>query len=155
MTALLGGRLIRRPLDRLLDVADRWRTGDFTARTGLRPDRSEFGRLAAAFDRMAVAQEARERALRIALESTTDNVIVLDRSWRITYLNARARAQVAPGRDVLGQVYLGCLSRAPRKARSARPTGRRWSVACRRGCPHRRSFPRPISRPMRIRRMTV
>jgi HAMP domain-containing protein len=56
---LLGTYLIRRPLDRLLDVADRWRTGDLAARTGIPDDGSEFGRLAGAFDSMAMAQEAR------------------------------------------------------------------------------------------------
>ena len=64
-TALAGTRLIRRPLDRLLRVADQWRHGDLAARTGLPADNSEFGRLAAAFDSMAVAQENRERTLRV------------------------------------------------------------------------------------------
>nr|WP_294554094.1 PAS domain-containing protein [uncultured Rhodopila sp.] len=44
------------------------------------------------------------RALHIALESTTDSVIVVDRDWRFTYLNARAKAQIAHGRDLMGQV---------------------------------------------------
>ncbi len=139
MTALLGRNLIRRPLGRLLLAADRWRTGDFTARTGLRPDRSEFGRLAAAFDRMAMAQEARESALRNALESTTDNVMVLDRSWRITYLNARAKAQIAPGRDVLGQVYWDVFPGA-----AASPFGRAYRTAMERGVPARVSAPSVI-----------
>ena len=104
LTALLGPRLIRRPVNRLLGMADRWRAGDLAARTGLRGDRSEFGRLAAAFDAMAAALDSRERALRTALESTTDSVIVFDRTWRITYLNARAKAHVAQGRDLVGQV---------------------------------------------------
>ncbi len=52
----------------------------------------------------AVVQEAREHAQRTALESTTDSVIVLDRSWRYTYLNERAKMRLAPGRDLLGQV---------------------------------------------------
>jgi len=64
-TALAGTRLIRRPLDQLLKVADRWRHGDLAARTGLHADSSEFGRLAAAFDSMAVAQENRECTLRL------------------------------------------------------------------------------------------
>jgi PAS domain S-box-containing protein len=42
------------------------------------------------------------RALHIALESTTDSVIVLDRAWRFTYLNERAKAQIAHGRDLMG-----------------------------------------------------
>jgi PAS domain S-box-containing protein len=44
------------------------------------------------------------RALHIALESTTDSVIVFDRDWRFTYLNARAKAQIAHGRDLMGQL---------------------------------------------------
>ena len=104
LTVVLGRHLIRRPLDRLIAVADRWRTGDLAARTNLPADSSEFGRLAAAFDRMAAALEAREIALCTALESTTNSVAVLDRSWRYTYLNARAKAKVAQGRDLLGQV---------------------------------------------------
>ena len=44
------------------------------------------------------------RALRIALESTTDSVIVMDREWRFTYLNERAKAHIAQGRDLMGQV---------------------------------------------------
>ena len=64
-TALAGTHLIRRPLDRLLLVADRWRSGDLAARTGLPADSSEFGRLAAAFDSMAEAQGNREHALRL------------------------------------------------------------------------------------------
>ncbi len=103
LTALLGPRLIRRPVNRLLGVADRWRLGDLAARTGLGKDRSEFGRLAAAFDSMAAALAAREHALRTALESTTDSVIVFDRTWRITFVNARAKAHVGQGRDLVGQ----------------------------------------------------
>jgi hypothetical protein len=63
LTTLIGKFLIRRPLDRLLAVADRWRTGDFVARTGLAEGQSEFGRLAGAFDRMAAARQVRELEL--------------------------------------------------------------------------------------------
>jgi PAS domain S-box-containing protein len=104
LTALLGSHLIRRPVARLLDAADRWRSGDLAARSGVRADGSEFGRLAGAFDGMAAALESRERALRTTLESTTDSVIAIDRNWRITYLSERARAHVAQGRDVAGMV---------------------------------------------------
>jgi PAS domain S-box-containing protein len=104
ITALLGRQLIRRPLDRLLRVADRWRTGDLAARTDLPKNKGEFGRLADAFDRMAAAQEARENALRNTLESTTDSVVAVDRAWRVTYLNEHAKTQLAlQGRDILGQ----------------------------------------------------
>jgi len=100
LTALVGRHVVRRPLDRLLAVADRWRTGDFAARTGLREDGSEFGRLAGAFDRMAAAQVARESALResetrlqLAREAAgfgvwdwdlaTNAVVWSDEQWRL------------------------------------------------------------------------
>jgi signal transduction histidine kinase/HAMP domain-containing protein len=102
ITALLGGRTIRRPVAALLQITHLWQSGDLTARTGLQKDGSEFGRLAAAFDAMAEAQEARDHALRMALESTTDCVIVLDRSWRFTFVNKRAAAKIAHGRDLIG-----------------------------------------------------
>jgi PAS domain S-box-containing protein len=104
VTALLGTRLIRQPVQRLLRTADRWRTGDLAARTGLLSDRSEFGRLATAFDDMASAHQSRDRALRTALESTTDSVMVLDRGWRFTYLNQNAKAQISQGQDLIGRV---------------------------------------------------
>jgi PAS domain S-box-containing protein len=44
------------------------------------------------------------RALHVALESTTDSVVVLDRAWRFTYLNERARAQLERGGELMGQV---------------------------------------------------
>ena len=104
VTALLGTGLIRRPAERLLRIAERWRSGDLAARSGLGGNRSEFGRLAAAFDIMAEALQARERALSTALESTTDVVMVLDRAWRFTYLNAHAKAYLPQDHDLLGQV---------------------------------------------------
>jgi signal transduction histidine kinase/ActR/RegA family two-component response regulator len=109
ITGLLGGRAISRPVAGLLQITNRWRNGDLTARTGLYKDGSEFGRLAIAFDAMAEAQEARDRSLRMALESTTDGVIVLSRSWRFTYLNKRAEAKIAHGRDLVGlEVWNEC-----------------------------------------------
>jgi len=72
MTILLGVHMVKRPLDRLLAVAERWRGGDLSTRTGLPQAGSEFGRLADAFDAMAEALAKRERAFHTALESTTD-----------------------------------------------------------------------------------
>jgi PAS domain S-box-containing protein len=54
---------------------------------------------------MADRLQTRERGLRAALESTTDSVFVLDRSWRFTYLNRRAEAQMPAGRDLVGQDF--------------------------------------------------
>jgi PAS domain S-box-containing protein len=42
-------------------------------------------------------------SLKTVLESTTDSVFVLDRDWRFAYLNARAKARIAGGRELLGQ----------------------------------------------------
>jgi PAS domain S-box-containing protein len=109
LTAVLGTRLIHRPVKRLLHAAAAWRTGDLSARTGLRTDSTEFGRLAGAFEAMADALQAREQALRDALESTNDAVISLDTDCRVTYLNRRAESQFGKGRDLIGQVIWTAL----------------------------------------------
>jgi PAS domain S-box-containing protein len=102
LTGVFGRRLINRPVARLLQTAERWRAGDLAARSELAQDRSEFGRLATAFDSMAATLQAREHALNMALESTTDYVIVLDRDWRYVYMNAAAKA--LNGRDLTGRI---------------------------------------------------
>lgn len=70
--ALLAGCLLawlgaqywfRRPTDALVRVARRWRDGDWNARIDAGDSRSEFGRLAHAFDQMAEALAQRERQL--------------------------------------------------------------------------------------------
>ena len=43
-------------------------------------------------------------SLKTVLESTADSVFVLDRDWRFAYLNPRAKAQIAGGRDLTGEV---------------------------------------------------
>ncbi|WP_349368246.1 PAS domain S-box protein [Salinarimonas sp.] len=59
---------------------------------------------AVADERRGKAALARSEArLRAVLESTTDSVMVLDRAWRFVYLNARAQAQIAEGRDLIGR----------------------------------------------------
>ncbi len=63
-TLALGDRLIGRPVRSLLAAAEQWRAGALAARTGLRADGGEFGRLGAAFDGMAAALAERERASR-------------------------------------------------------------------------------------------
>jgi len=64
LTAVIGRRLIHRPVAELIDLADRWRSGALGARTTMRHRRDEFGRLANAFDDMAATLETREHALR-------------------------------------------------------------------------------------------
>jgi signal transduction histidine kinase/ActR/RegA family two-component response regulator len=63
-TAILGARLIGRPIKQLLAAAENWRGGNLASRTGLGGERSEFGRLGTALDGMAVALEERETELR-------------------------------------------------------------------------------------------
>jgi diguanylate cyclase (GGDEF)-like protein/PAS domain S-box-containing protein len=53
----------------------------------------------------AAAQSAAR--LSAVLESTTDSVLVLDRDWRITYLNQRAARMLAPGGLRLGDSIWG------------------------------------------------
>jgi diguanylate cyclase (GGDEF)-like protein len=106
--ALLGAwwfavRFIRRPLALLAVVAEHWRQGDLTARARLKDRGSEIGRLGQAFDAMAEAVAERNSRLRDVLESTTDNVFALDQNWRFTFLNSRAVAQIARGRELLGR----------------------------------------------------
>jgi signal transduction histidine kinase len=49
-------------------------------------------------------EKAEEAAARITtiFESTTDSVLIVDRDWRVSYLNRRAWAQLAGGRDPIG-----------------------------------------------------
>lgn len=54
----------------------------------------------------SIERELRSAVARLArvLESTTDSVFVIDRDWRISYINQRGRDAVAQGRDISGQV---------------------------------------------------
>jgi signal transduction histidine kinase len=54
---------VRRPVNVLLLAAQRWRSGDWSARVGAGGGRSEFDRLSRAFDGMAEAISQREREL--------------------------------------------------------------------------------------------
>src|SRR6202022_4667733 len=115
LTSLGARRFIHRPLGQLVDAANQWRLGEFALSVDIR-GKSEFARVANAFNTMADALEHREHELseakekaeeaaaRITMvfESTTDSVVVIDRDWRISYLNARAAAQTAEGRHPVG-----------------------------------------------------
>jgi PAS domain S-box-containing protein len=54
--------------------------------------------------RAEAARDAISEQLQQVLEVTTDAVVSLDRNWRMTYLNRRAREILAPRGDVLGSV---------------------------------------------------
>ena len=115
LTSLGARRFIHRPLGQLVGAANQWRRGEYSRRVEIR-DKSEIAGVADAFNGMADALEQRERELseakekaeeaaaRITMifESTTDSVIMVDRNWRISYLNGRARAQLADGRELIG-----------------------------------------------------
>jgi signal transduction histidine kinase/ActR/RegA family two-component response regulator len=60
---LAGTALVLRPIQRLVDTAERIRGGDLAARSALGPAAGEFGHLGQTFDAMAAALEARAREL--------------------------------------------------------------------------------------------
>lgn len=64
LTALLGVRLIQRPVLRLLAITERWRAGELGVRSGLKPDASEFGQLSAALNAMVETIHSRDTVLR-------------------------------------------------------------------------------------------
>jgi signal transduction histidine kinase/CheY-like chemotaxis protein len=85
--------------------------------------KSEVARVGDAFNIMADALQHRERELLQAkekaeeaagritavFESTTDCVAIVDRNWRITYVNKHAKAGIAEGRDLIGMDLLTAL----------------------------------------------
>jgi signal transduction histidine kinase/ActR/RegA family two-component response regulator len=109
-TYLLGGRLLGRPVKRLLAAAASWRTGDLAARTGLAEDSGEFGQLGIAFDRMAAALAEREQRLReneAVLLTLTDTLEVRVRKEIAERETAQARAAQAERMQALGQLAGG------------------------------------------------
>ena len=115
LTSLGARRFIHRPLGQLVDAANQWRFGEFDRRVDIRGT-SEIARVADAFNTMANALEHREHELseakekaeeaaaRITMifESTTDSVLIIDRDWRVSYLNGPARVRLAQDRDIIG-----------------------------------------------------
>ncbi len=123
LTTIGARRFIHDPLGQLVEAADAWRRGDYARRVSIEGAR-EIGRVADAFNIMAEALEHRERELQGAkakaeeaaaqittiFNSTTDSVLVVDRDWRVTYLNERASCQIAEGGDVIGKQLLTLFS---------------------------------------------
>lgn len=118
----LGARqFIHRPLGQLVDAANQWRIGEFSRRVDIR-GRSEIAGVAEAFNTMADAlehreqelSEAKERAEKAAaritmiFESTTDSVVIIDPSGRISYLNGPAW-KLIENRNLLGMTLLEVL----------------------------------------------
>jgi signal transduction histidine kinase/CheY-like chemotaxis protein/HAMP domain-containing protein len=116
LTSLGARRFIHRPLGELLDAANEWQFGNYSCRVNIDERHPEIGWVGTAFNDMAEALWDRERELRdakekaeqaaaritTAFESATDNILIVDREWRITYINARAKAQIPDGRDLIG-----------------------------------------------------
>jgi signal transduction histidine kinase len=115
LTSLGARRFIHRPLGQLVEAANRWRFGEFSQRVNIHGT-SEIAGVADAFNTMANALEHRERELSVAkekaeeaaaritmiFESTTDSVLIIDRDWRVSYLNGAARLRLAQDRNILG-----------------------------------------------------
>ncbi|WP_236024643.1 hybrid sensor histidine kinase/response regulator [Arenibaculum pallidiluteum] len=72
--------------------------GWFVARSYARRETAERRVLAL---EAAAAAEQRSAAI---LDSTTDSVFELDREWRVTFINPRARRQIAGDQDLIGRV---------------------------------------------------
>ena len=73
LLASVGARVfIAGPIQALVAAAERWRCGELDARVQLSGPRSEFGRLGAAFNAMAVAIGAREQDLERRVQERTE-----------------------------------------------------------------------------------
>lgn len=119
-----GDRFIRGPAMALVDVAERWRAGDLSARTGLAAGKSEIGTIGRAFDAMAEELQ-RQAAMRdsanalahkaaAVLSTTNDGVFEVDRSWRITFMNERARELLGAERNLTGHRLTDAFPEAKR-----------------------------------------
>jgi PAS domain S-box-containing protein len=108
-----GRRYLRDPVRALVAATERWRAGDYTARANLRGGGLELVALGRAFDAMAESLEVHDReraeahaAARKVAEvfgCMTDSVFEVDRDWRITFMNERARSEIAQGQDQVGR----------------------------------------------------
>ena len=100
---LVGQRFVRRPTKALLQAARAWSQGDLGARVPVSPaDRSEFGRIAQAFNAMAQAL-ARQRDERDDLNNILE-ARVAERTADL--LRSRDRLQVALGEQAKSEASL-------------------------------------------------
>ncbi len=99
--AFQGTRIfIHRPINRLLEAATEWGLGNYEARARLTNDRSEIGRLGAAFNNMAAAVSARYGAQKRAEEELRQlNMTLEDRVEQRTKELAKANGELAAARD--------------------------------------------------------
>ncbi|HYG88757.1 MAG TPA: PAS domain S-box protein [Azospirillum sp.] len=101
---LLARRYLQRPVEALVAVTRRWRSGDLSARAGLADNGSELSLLGQAFDRMAEDLEARTRAHaeattalqasdarhRAIVETAVDAMVVIDERGVVQSYNPAA-----------------------------------------------------------------
>jgi HAMP domain-containing protein len=88
VAAWFGGiAFLRRPIDALLQAAESWRRGDYSARTAMTDPRSELARLGRAFDDMAAELERREGKIRQANELLEQRVA--ERTTKLLEANQR------------------------------------------------------------------
>lgn len=113
---LVSRRTLVQPVMALLEAARRLGTGDFSARTGLRHSKDEFGQLAASFDRMAshieehwqelTRAEQEVRRFKVIADNAHYGMVILDTAHTVLYAN-KAFAEMHGGTetDVLGKPY--------------------------------------------------
>jgi signal transduction histidine kinase/CheY-like chemotaxis protein len=112
-------RFLHEPLGRLVDAANRLRLGDHVRRVEKPDSQSEIAGVDDAIHSMAAVLERREHELYQAkeraggaavsitriFESMIDGVLTIDRNWRVTYINERARQLFAERGDVVGTEF--------------------------------------------------
>lgn len=97
-------RPVRRLRDHALEVAGRRGRGTETAAALPPADIAEFEQLRQGFAAAEAALREREAELAGVLEATSDGVMVLDRDWRIAFVNRNGAALLEAGRELHGQV---------------------------------------------------
>ncbi len=97
LTLLAGRRFIGRPTAQLVSAARRWREGDFAARATVSGESSEFGQIAAAYNEMAAAIEAREAELRQHAQLLEARVA--ERTQELSETNNRLQVEIAERKE--------------------------------------------------------
>jgi PAS domain S-box-containing protein len=100
---LTSARMISRPVQNLVDLSARIAGGDFSVRSGLAHDNSEFGHLAKSLDSMAGELERHQAELheqqdymRAVLDNMSEMVFCFDTDGRVVFMNGAARALGLP-----------------------------------------------------------
>jgi PAS domain S-box-containing protein len=100
---LTSTRMISRPVQNLVGLSSRIAGGDFSVRSGLAHDRSEFGHLAKSLDSMAEELQRSQEELneqqgymRSVLDNMSEMVFCFDHDGRVVFMNGAARALGLP-----------------------------------------------------------